>query len=220
VFAQLTAFTENGPAALVVSAFRYCPVGMGGVRAIAREIVEQLPETRHVFVPVGSGGLFAAVSMEMHQIQPSTRVHAVQPEGCPTIWNAFRTGASEITPVTSTTRISGLSVPFDIDGGLALRCLRMHGGEAFGVSDAAVFQAQRDMLRIAGIYSEPAGATALAGYYQAREQGIVADGEAAVCLVTGHGFKDPASMEAAAQEVPGITVSPSEVRAVLEEVAR
>jgi threonine synthase len=220
VFAQLTAFTENGPAALVVSAFRYCPVGMDGVRAIAREIVEQLPATRHVFVPVGSGGLFAAVSMEMHRIQPATRVHAVQPEGCPTIWNAFRMGASAITPVTSTTRISGLSVPFDIDGGLALRCLREHGGEAFGVSDAAVYQAQRDMLRTAGIYSEPAGATALAGYHQAREQGVLADGEAAVCLVTGHGFKDPASMEAAAQEVPGITVSPSEVRAVLEEVAR
>ena len=60
VFDQLTAFTANGPAALVVSAFRYCPIGMNGVKSVAREIVQQLPSVAHVFVPAGSGGLFAA----------------------------------------------------------------------------------------------------------------------------------------------------------------
>jgi threonine synthase len=220
VFAQLTEFTQGTNAALVVSAFRYCPTGMQGVKAIAREIVEQLPEVSHVFVPVGGGGLFSAVSEEMQAIQPGTCVHAVQPEGCATVWNAFRSGSAEIAPVNSTTRISGLSVPFDIDAGLAVRRLREGGGQAFAVSDPAVFQAQRDLLWQAGIYSEPAGATALAGYYQAREQGIVTDREVSVCLVTGHGFKDPASIEEAAREQPGITVNPADVRAALEEVAR
>lgn len=219
VFAQLTAFAAEGAAALVVSAFRYCPVGMNGVKSIAREIVQQLPQTAHVFVPAGSGGLFAAVSEEMRRIQPATRVHAVQPEGCPTIVNSFRTGA-DVMAITSTTRISGLSVPFDIDASLAVRRLREDGGQAFGVEDEAVYTAQRDMLRLAGVYAEPAGATALAGYYRAREQGVVREGEAVVCLVTGHGFKDPASIEAAAKETPGVTVVPGDVRAVLEEIAR
>lgn len=220
VFAQLQEFTAHGPAALVVSAFRYCPGGMIGVKAIAREIVEQLPEADHVFVPVGSGGLFAAISEEMQAMRPETVVHAVQPEGCPTLWNAWRDGVDTITPVQSTTRISGLSVPFDIDASLALRLLRQGGGEAFGVSDEEVFGAQRDLLRLEGIYSEPAGAAALAGYRQARARGVVGDGERSVCVVTGHGFKDPLSMERAAQEVPGFTAHAGNLLDVLAEVTR
>ncbi len=219
VFAQLEAFTNEGTAALVVSAFRYCPIGMNGVKSIAREIAAQAPETAHVFVPAGSGGLFAAVSEEMRRIQPTTRVHAVQPQGCPTIVDAFRTG-QPVKPITSTTRISGLSVPFDIDASLAVRRLQEDGGQAFDIPDEAVYAAQRDLLRLAGIYAEPAGATAFAGYQQAREQGVVREGEAVVCLVTGHGFKDPASIEEAAKASPGHIVAPGEVRAALQEMAR
>ncbi|MFN7935208.1 MAG: pyridoxal-phosphate dependent enzyme [Bryobacteraceae bacterium] len=220
VFALLEQFTASGRAGLVVSAFRYCPGGMQGVKAIAREIVDQLEGVRHVFVPVGGGGLFAAVSDEMQAIQPETLVHAVQPAGCPTLWNAWRDGVDTIAPVESTTRVSGLSVPFDIDAGLALRMLRQGGGQAFAVSDDAVFAAQRDLLRMEGIYSEPAGAAALAGYYQAREKGIVREREASVCLVTGHGFKDPVSVEAAARETAGYTADAGNLMAVLDEVTR
>ncbi|MBL8174748.1 MAG: pyridoxal-phosphate dependent enzyme [Bryobacterales bacterium] len=220
VFAQLQEFTARGTASLVVSAFRYCPGGMQGVKAIAREIVQQFPGVRHVFVPVGGGGLFAAVSDEMQAIQPQTLVHAVQPEGCPTLWNAWRNGLDRIAPVESTTRISGLSVPFDIDAGLALRMLRQGGGQAFAVSDGEVFDAQRHLLRREGIYAEPAGAAALAGYRQACRNGAVREGEAAVCLVTGHGFKDPASIASAAEETPSYHSDGGDLLAVLEEVTR
>lgn len=220
VFSLLAEFTARGTASLVVSAFRYCPGGMQGVKAIAREIVGQLPQVRHVFVPVGGGGLFAAVSDEMQAIQPATLVHAVQPQGCPTLWNAWRNGADAIASVESTTRISGLSVPFDIDAGLALRLLRQGGGKAFAVSDDEVFAAQRDLLRSEGIYTEPAGAAALAGYYQARRTGAIAENEASVCLVTGHGFKDPASMEQAARETPGYVADASNLLELLAEVTR
>lgn len=220
IFAQLQEFTASGPAALVVSAFRYCPVGMEGVKGIAREIVEQLPEVAHVFVPVGGGGLFAAVSEEMRRVRAVTRVHAVQPEGCPTVCKAFRDGASSIAPVQSTTRISGLSVPFDIDAGLALARLREGGGQAFAVRDEEVWEAQRDLLRLEGICSEPAGAAALAGYYQARAEGVVGPKEPSVCLVTGHGFKDPASLEQAAEQASRLTADEGHLLEVLEKVAR
>jgi len=220
IFSLLEEFTARGTASLVVSAFRYCPSGMQGVKAISREIVEQLPQVRHVFVPVGGGGLFAAVSDEMQAIQPQTLVHAVQPQGCPTLWNAWRDGADTIAPVESTTRISGLSVPFDIDAGLALRLLRQGGGKAFAVSDDEVFAAQRELLRREGIYSEPAGAAALAGYHQARRSGAIAQNETSVCLVTGHGFKDPASMEQAARETPGCTAEASNLLELLAEVTQ
>jgi threonine synthase len=213
VFAQL-ALINSTAAALVVSAFRYCPAGMQGVKAIAREIVAQLPEADHVFVPVGGGGLFAAISEEMQAIHPKTKVHAVQPTGCPTLLNAWRDGLDTVAPVNSTTRISGLSVPFDIDAGLALKLLRQGGGEAFGVTDDEVFRAQRDMLRREGIYCEPAAAAALAGYRQAHKSGKC------VCVVTGHGFKDPASVERVAAESPGVEADPERLLPMLMELTR
>jgi threonine synthase len=220
VFAQLEAFTAAHKAALIVSAFRYCPVGMSEVRKIAREIAGQRPQVKHVFVPVGGGGLFSAISEEMQLISPETRVHAVQPEGCPTLLNADRTGAEAVAPVDSTTRISGLSVPFDIDAGRALRLLRQGGGCAIGVSDDQVFAAQLAMLREEGIYCEPAAAAALAGYEVARQCGLIDSGDDCVCLVTGSGFKDPVSIERAAENVASPIATTVTLPRLLEDLLR
>ena len=72
------------------------------------------------------------------------------------------------------------------------------------------------LLEQEGIYAEPAGAAALAGWIRAIGNGIVGAGDAAVCLVTGHGFKDPASVERAVLLHPTLTV-PAD--AVLEKLA-
>jgi threonine synthase len=73
------------------------------------------------------------------------------------------------------------------------------------------------LLEEEGIYSEPAGAAALAGWITARHSGIVRDGESSVCLVTGHGFKDLASIEEAARQHPSVTVESEDLRIVLNE---
>lgn len=218
VFAQLEAMTgKQGRAGLVVSSFRHCPVGMQGVKGIAREIVATLPETAHVFVPAGSGGLFVAISEEMAAIGSPAKVHAVQPEGCATIAGAFARGETTVRPVRSTTRISGLSVPFDIDGSLALRRLRENGGRALAVSDEQVYAAQAELLRREGINCEPAGATALAGYDLALQQGWLTAKEPAVCVVSGHGFKDVAALQQVAEMAPARLVEPSELPELLAE---
>jgi threonine synthase len=220
VFAQLERFTCGGSAALIVSAFRYCPTGMRAVGKIASEIAAQHPSVKHVFVPVGGGGLFSAISEEMQRISPATRVHAVQPEGCPTLLDAVRTGRSVIAPVTSTTHISGLSVPFDIDAGRALKLLRQGGGIAIGVTDEQVYDAQRQLLRSEGIYPEPAGATAFAGYLHAVEHGLILTDDECVCIVTGHGFKDRASIEEAVNDVPGVSADADQLLELLAEMTR
>lgn len=195
---------------LVVSAYRYCPEGMAGVESIAHELCQAPEALEHVFVPVGGGGLYSAVCKGFRSLgKGGPRIHAVQPEGCLTVVAAFERGDDEIRPVTSTTAISGLSVPFDIDAGLALRYLKECGGAGLAVSDAEVFEAQRLLLVREGIYAEPAGATALAGLVRAVRRGIVAAREAAVCLVTGHGFKDPASVRMAVAHSPSTMVEAS-----------
>lgn len=215
VFSDLRTFSTNHNTRLVVSAYRYCPVGMAGVESISSELSAQLDTIEHVFVPAGGGGLYSAVVRGFQKASQKPRVHLVQPEGCPTVLNAYRSGATTVEPVQSTTTISGLSVPFDIDASLALSLLRACNGLAIGVSDAEVFAAQELLLRNEGIYAEPAGATALAGYLSAVSSGAVTPAARAVCLVTGHGFKDPDAAQYAASKTASLTMEPGRILAEL-----
>jgi threonine synthase len=209
-------FLQGSGLPLVVSAYRYCAEGMAGVESIGHELASQQPDASHVFVPVGSGGLYLATSRGVHAaFRTPPRVHAVQPAGCPTLVGAFDRGDHRVMPVNSTTRISGLSVPFDIDASAALGDLREHGGLGFAVSDEEVWEAQRLMLEQEGIYCEPAGATALAGFRRAARRGVIKPGETVVCLVTGHGFKDPESIEQAAARFPSPEVGAGDLEKLL-----
>ena len=199
VYTLLERFSNSTGTPLVVSAYRYCPEGMAGVESLGREL-RDIPNLRHVFVPVGGGGLYSAVCRGLNG--SGIRVHAGQPKGCLTVVASWLRGDDRIEPVESVTRISGLAVPFDIDASLALRLLRENGGVGIAVSDEEVFDAQRLLIEQEGIYCEPAGAAALAAAGIARLNGAIAENEPVVCLVTGHGFKDPDSIAAAANAVP------------------
>jgi threonine synthase len=219
VFETLAVLAERHGMPLVVSAYRFCPEGMAGVETIARELCEQAQDVPdHVFVPVGGGGLFTAVCRGFECVPGvRPRVHAVQPEGCLTMVASFLRGDEEIRTVETATRISGLSVPFDIDASLALRCLRVANGTGIVVSDDEIYEAQRLLLMKEGIYAEPAGAAALAGLLRAVHQGVVAGEDSVVCLVTGHGFKDPESVRAVAEASPSPCVSAEELLSAIRD---
>jgi threonine synthase len=219
VFALLQCLSAERNVPLVVSAFRYCPLGMAGVESIAAEIAAECGDAGHVFVPVGGGGLYAAVVQGFQKLgERLPRVHAVQPAGCSTVVSAFERGDGRIVPVESSTRISGLSVPNDIDASLALKRLGECGAFGLSVQDEAVFAAQRLLLETEGIYAEPAGAAAFAGWRTAVERGIVGPADTSVCLVTGHGFKDPASLEAVAARREPQVVAPDVLAEALSDM--
>ncbi|MBL8239700.1 MAG: pyridoxal-phosphate dependent enzyme [Bryobacterales bacterium] len=218
VMAALRAFSEAHGVPLVVSAFRYCPYGMEGVSGIAEELLALAP--RHVFVPVGGGGLYAAVVRGFAGARAAVRVHAVQPAGCGTVVDAWRNGARVAAGASGVTAVSGLSVPVDIDATLALGLLRENGGLGIAVEDEEVFSAQRRLLREEGVFCEPAGAAAAAGWLRAVEEGSVDPAERAVCLVTGHGGKDAASIGAAAALVDSPLVAAGAMAGWLREAIR
>lgn len=204
VLGTLERLSVAGKIAIVISAYRYCPRGMRGVESISRELSEQCNgKVDHVFVPVGGGGMFTAVCRGFESAGgPRPKVHVVQPRGCPTVVAAFERGDDKVSAVESTTKISGLSVPFDADATMALHTLRENGGHAFGVEDEEIYDAQQMMLAEEGVYCEPAGATALAGLRRAVAQEMVHPNETMICPVTGHGFKDPESVDRAARKYP------------------
>ncbi len=167
---RLEAAADAGGAALQVSAFRYCPLGMAGVRTIAFELAEQSPEgLDHVFCPAGGGGLTLAVAEGFDQwrrrrdLPGGVRVHCAQPEGNNTIAGPLRDGASHAQAVCCTTTVSGLQVSSVIDGDAVIAACRGCGGTGYLVSDREVWDAQARLAREEGVFCEPAGAVALRG---------------------------------------------------------
>jgi threonine synthase len=129
------------------------------------------------------------------KLPKSPAVHCVQPEGNDTIAGPLRDGRRRAQEVTCTAEISGLQVPNVIDGDLVIKECRPTGGTGHIVTDESAWAAQARLAGEEGIFTEPAGAVALAGIIQAAEAGELDRDLKIVCLVTGIGFKDEASIE-------------------------
>jgi len=155
----------------------------------------------HVFCPSGGGGLCVAVCrgfrrlVSEKQLATSPAIECVQPEGNDTMASALSAGAQRAEPVDCTTNISGLQVPNINDGHLVLQELRPTGGRGQLVTDEAVWEMQRRLATEEGLFTEPAGATALAGCLEAVAADRIDRNAIVVCLVTGTGFKDETSVD-------------------------
>jgi len=63
-------------------------------------------------------------------------------------------------------------------------------GQILGVTDKAILEAYRLLAR-EGLFSELASAASVAGLLQLSAQGLIEPGKTVVCVLTGHGLKDP-----------------------------
>lgn len=202
VFEKLRELGRNNNTHIQVSAFKFCPVSMKGVASISFEIADEIRNAEHVFVPAGGGGLALAIAKgfftwrEHHLDFTLPRVHCVQPKGNDTIAGSLSHGSKRAKAVPkSTTMISGLQVASVIDGDETIKACAATGGTGVLVGDEQVYQCQQLLAVKEGIYAEPAGAVALAGLRRALENGEIKPHEKAVCIITGSGFKDPASTD-------------------------
>ncbi|GAB3254184.1 threonine synthase [Larkinella harenae] len=197
VFKDLEKLCNQHGIPLPISAYRYCPSAMQGVQTIAAEILETLDgRIDHIFAPAGGGGLTLAITRGVLAENGRAKVNCVQPEGNDTIASALRNQQGQARAVSqSTTRVSGLQVAGVIDGNHVIANCRKTGGNGYVVPDERVFAWQKALAQQEGIFSEPAGAVALAGLEDAVRRNEVDPTQTVVCLVTGSGFKDMISVE-------------------------
>jgi threonine synthase len=66
------------------------------------------------------------------------------------------------------------------------------GGALITVADEEILEAWKNLRTLEGIFSEPASAAGIAGL----PRGSAERGGCVVCIVTGHGLKDPAAVDA------------------------
>lgn len=195
VFGELQSLSSSQNLPLPVSAYKFCPVGMTGVETISHEIVDSLGEDVEIFVPAGGGGLTLAVARGIIAKGGKGKVHCVQPSGNDTIASSLRNNLPAKPVPGSTTQVSGLQVANVLDGQEVVEACQSLKGNGYVVEDSDVFTWHKKLATEEGIFSEPAGAVALAGLARAVALNEVDPAQKYVCLVTGSGFKDMASVD-------------------------
>ena len=65
------------------------------------------------------------------------------------------------------------------------------GGSINMVTDGEIVEAYRLVARAEGVFCEPASAAPVAGVIKQVKAGTIPEGSVVVCILTGHGLKDP-----------------------------
>ena len=153
---------------------RQVMIGHGG---LGLEIMDDAPDVDTVFIPVGGGGLLSGVGSAIKAVNPSVRIYAVEPEGCPALHSSVDQG--QPMTVECKTICDGVAVPYITDEMFPL--LNELIDDVLLVSERSVRAAIRSILWHNKMLAEPAGALALAAALQVppKQRGK------SVCLVTG-----------------------------------
>ncbi|MCC7355985.1 MAG: threonine synthase [Anaerolineae bacterium] len=204
----------------------YNPYMSEGKKTAAYEICEQLnwraPD--RIFVSVGDGCIIGGLWKGLRDlaalgwIDRMPKLMGVQAAGSAVLVEAWRRGTEEITPIVPQTIADSISVGIPRDRIKALRAVRETGGAYLAVTDEEILDAMRLLARGAGVFAEPAGATAYAGLVQAEHAGQVDSGERVVVLVTGNGLKDVASAIKATGQAQRIAPTMDAVRAAVPKM--
>ncbi|HSP55358.1 MAG TPA: threonine synthase [Dehalococcoidia bacterium] len=199
--------SEEHPVALVNSVN---PYRIEGQKTAAFEIVDTLGDAPDLlFIPVGNAGNITAYwrgFVEYYQAERAT----LKPRMIG--WQAA--GAAPIVrgePVADPQTVaSAIRIGNPASWRQAVSARDDSGGAIDSVTDEEILEAYRLLAREEGIFCEPASAACVAGLLKTARTASVGgssglDGRTVVCIITGHGLKDPdtaLSIEADMQEVP------------------
>lgn len=174
----------------------YNPMTIEGKKTVSLEIFRQLDKSPdYIFVSTGDGCILAGVIkgfkdlLELGVIEKMPVVYSVQAETSDALYRAYHTGRFENVPTSTVADSICVDVPRN--GYHALKLLKEHGGRIIRVSDKDILNAQHELASRAGLFSEPAGAAAYAGF-KSEIENIERDACVTV-ITTGNGLKDVAS---------------------------
>ena len=155
------------------------PKLIAGVGTIGLEILEDLADVDVILAPAGGGSCASGNCIVMKHLNPKVRVIAVQSDGAPAMWHAWRNRNLDPYP-TMKTEHEGLAtrVPFEMTNRILWELL----DDFVLVSDEEIRDAIRLLARNAKQVAEGAGAASLAGALKLRDQ---LRGKKVVGILTG-----------------------------------
>jgi threonine synthase len=179
---------ERHPIALVNSVNEY---RIEGQKTGAFEVCDELGEAPDVLcIPVGNAGNVTSWWKGFQEYEEAPRLHGYQAEGAAPLVHGAPVEQPET--VASAIRIGNPARWED-----AMNAFTASRGEVRAVSDEEILDAYTLLGQREGVFCEPASAASVAGLLRYGAEGRV------VCVLTGHGLKDPqTAMNKAAGVVP------------------
>ena len=180
--------TSHYPVALVNS---INPFRIEGQKTAAFEIIDWMDGVpNYLALPVGNAGNITAYWKGFKEFYNRGKVNHLpkmigfQALGsCPLV-----TGVPVTNPSTVATAIR-IGNPASWKG--AVNARDESGGLIEAVSDEEILSAQRMLAGEEGLFVEPASAASVAGVLKKNREGFFQGSESVVCVLTGHGLKDP-----------------------------
>ncbi len=173
---------ERRPVALLNS---INPFRLEGQKTAAFEVLEQLGGAPDwLALPVGNGGNITAYWKGFGEMGAAPRMLAGQAAGAAPL--ITRAPVADPTTIATAIRIGNparlaqaLAAVDESDGGIR------------AIDDDGILSAYRMLAQEEGVFCEPASAASVAALIEAVADGLVAPGARVVCVLTGHGLKDP-----------------------------
>ena len=186
---------DDNPVTLVNSVN---PHRIAGQQTAAFEVCDDLGRAPDVLaIPVGNAGNISAYWAGFRAYASAGRIGAL-----PRMWGFQAAGAAPLVtgqrvdhPETVATAIR---IGDPASGTTALAARDESGGVIEAVTDDEILAAYRDLARLEGIFCEPSSAAGVAGVRRAATAGRIDPEAVIVCVLTGHGLKDPTTAEAQA----------------------
>lgn len=162
------------------------PSIIAGQGTIGLEILEDMPDTDLIIVPVGGGGLISGIASAAKGIRPAVRIVGVQAAACPSAVIALEKGNR--VPVEAELSIAdGITVKQV--GEITFEIIRDKVDEIVTVSEDGIAEAVLMLLERKKMLAEGAGAVPVAALFS----GVVtiAPGSKAVLVISGGNMDSP-----------------------------
>jgi threonine synthase len=167
------------------------PFRLEGQKTAAFEVCDDLggaPD--YLAIPVGNAGNISAYWAGFTAYRSAGMV-----ETAPVMLGFQAEGAAPLVTGQRVERPETIATAIRIgdpaSASLARRARDESGGRIDAVSDEQILDAYRDLARHEGLFVEPASAASVAGVRQLAAAGEMDPGATIVCVLTGHGLKDP-----------------------------
>ena len=213
--AALTAVRRLGEEGLAVVVNSINPDRLNGQQTAAFEVVDALDRAPDaVALPVGNAGNITAYWRGFRTYADAGRTPDAK---LPRMLGFQAEGAAPIVlgePVESPETVAtAIRIGNPASWQQAVAARDESGGLIEAVSDEEILDAQRLVVRMEGVFCEPASAAGVAGVRRLAAARHMGAGETVVCVLTGHGLKDPDAVQA---EEGTLTPIPADLGAIRE----
>ncbi|MGD9572635.1 MAG: threonine synthase [Thermoleophilia bacterium] len=179
---------ERHPISLVNSLNEY---RIDGQRTGAFEVCDDLGDAPDALcIPVGNAGNISAYWLGFQAYREAERSRKL-----PRLYGFQAAGAAPLVdggPVAAPETIAtAIRIGNPARGQQALDAMSESGGDVAAVTDNEIMEAYALLASLEGVFCEPASAASVAGLLKRAASGDLKKGDTVVCVLTGHGLKDP-----------------------------